>query len=124
MKAYTSYALRPATSADISAIADLWYRGWLDAHLGRVPDALVEHRRPEHFTGLAASRIPLTTVAKDGDRVIGFVTVHDDEVEQIYVDADARGVYVSAVTTYIAAGENPAFHQQQLVSRIALPPAR
>ena len=91
MAAYTSYALRPAETADVESIAGIWYRGWLDAHLGRVPDALVPHRRPPDFARLAAGRIPLTTVAVEADRVIGFVTIHDDEVEQIYVAAEARG---------------------------------
>lgn len=91
MKAYTSYALRAAVPADVESIAKVWYRGWLDAHVGHVPDALVEHRRPADFPVLAESRIPLTTVAFDGERIIGFVTVHDDEVEQIYVAAEARG---------------------------------
>lgn len=91
MESHTSYELRPATEQDVEPIAEVWYRGWLDAHLGRVPEELLPHRQPEHFRALAAKRIPLTTVATAGDRVFGFVTVHDDEVEQIYVDARARG---------------------------------
>ena len=91
MRSHTSYGLRPATPADVERIAEVWYRGWLDAHVGRVPDALVAHRNPHDFPALATSRVPLTTVAVDGDRVVGFVTVHDDEVEQIYVAAEARG---------------------------------
>lgn len=91
MKDYTSHALRAANEDDLEAVAGIWHRGWLDAHLGRVPEALVEHRQPEHFVGLVRKRIPLTTVAIDGDQVVGFVTVHDEEVEQIYVAAAARG---------------------------------
>lgn len=91
MGSYNSHVLRAATPADVGTIADIWYRGWLDAHLGRVPEALVAHRRPSDFPALARTRVPLTTVAVEDDRVIGFVTVHDDEVEQIYVDAAARG---------------------------------
>ena len=83
--------LRAAKDADVERIADIWYQGWLGAHVGRVPDALVEHRQPSHFRELAAKRVPLTTVAVIDDQVAGFVTVHDDEVEQIYVAADARG---------------------------------
>jgi GNAT superfamily N-acetyltransferase len=38
------------------------------------------------------SRIHATVVATAGDsRVVGFVTVHDDEVEQIDVAENARG---------------------------------
>jgi ribosomal protein S18 acetylase RimI-like enzyme len=91
MRAYTSYALRDANPSDAEAIAGIWHRGWLDAHLEHVPRELVSHRQPSHFRELATKRVPLTTVMSAGDRVLGFVTVHDDEVEQIYVDAAARG---------------------------------
>lgn len=91
MRSYTSYALRTAVPADVERIAEVWYCGWLDAHVGRVPDALVVHRNPDDFPALVTSRVPLTTVAVDGDRVIGFVTVKGDEVEEIYVAAEARG---------------------------------
>ena len=36
-------------------------------------------------------------------RVVGFVTVHDDEVEQVYVDASARGS--GAAATLLDRGE-------------------
>ena len=36
-------------------------------------------------------RIPKTTVATIAAGIIGFVTVHDDEVEQLYVAESARG---------------------------------
>jgi ribosomal protein S18 acetylase RimI-like enzyme len=37
------------------------------------------------------SRIPNTTVATLGASIVGFVTLHDDELEQLYVAASARG---------------------------------
>ena len=40
------------------------------------------------------------------------------------IDATARAVYVSSVTTFNEGGANPGFHQQQLVSRLALQPVR
>jgi len=93
-------ALRPATAADIDTIADIWQRGWLDAHLGRVPAALLDYRRPEDFQALVPARLATTTVAErssaDGDAaILGFVTWHDDEIEQLYVDAPARGTGVA-----------------------------
>lgn len=87
--------LRPGVAADIDAIARIWHEGWRDAHIGRVPDALLEHRRPEDLRQRIPVRLGTTTVAttpvSDGPRVAGFVTVHDDEIEQIYVDAVERG---------------------------------
>lgn len=86
----TACLLRPAGPEDAETIAEIWYRGWLDAHLGSVPEGLIEHRQRDHFRRLVARRIPITTVAVIGSSVAGFVTIHDDEVEQVYVAATAR----------------------------------
>jgi len=84
-------SLRPATSDDVEAIATVWHRGWRDGHLGHVPDALLPHREIVHFRERVPPRIPTTTVATIGSAIVGFVTVHDDEAEQVYVAASARG---------------------------------
>jgi GNAT superfamily N-acetyltransferase len=57
---------------------------------------LYAHRTLEHFRALVPSRIATTTLASDGFAIVGFVTVHDDEVEQVYVDAAARGTGAAA----------------------------
>ena len=91
------WRVRPAVADDTAAIAAVWHAGWADGHLGHVPDELVAHRSLEHFGRLVPSRIAATTVAVGGDdAVIGFVTVHDDEIEQVYVHPDARGSGVAA----------------------------
>jgi GNAT superfamily N-acetyltransferase len=84
-------ALRAARPDDVEAIATVWHAGWFDGHLGHVPEALVEHRRLADFRERVPPRVPQTTVAVIGSRVVGFVTMHDDEVEQVYVAAEARG---------------------------------
>jgi ribosomal protein S18 acetylase RimI-like enzyme len=83
--------LRPATAADAEAIASLWHRGWPDGHLGNVPEELVRLRTPEDFRRRVPSRLPFTTVALLGERLAGFVMTHGDEIEQVYVAAEARG---------------------------------
>lgn len=90
------WTLRAATSDDLEAIVAIWHRGWRDAHLGRVPAALLSHRRPQDFRSLVPVQLPSTTVAEVDSSPIGFVVVKDDEVEQIYVDATARGTGVAA----------------------------
>jgi GNAT superfamily N-acetyltransferase len=84
-------ALRAATPEDSEAIAVIWYRGWRDGHLGHVPETLPPHRRLVDFRARVPPRIPTTAVATTASGVVGFVTVHDDEVEQIYVAESARG---------------------------------
>lgn len=87
----TEFSLRSAIDDDIESIATLWHDGWPDGHLGNVPDELVKHRsRHADFVRLVTPRIETTTVATAAG-VIGFVTVHDDEVEQVYAARSARG---------------------------------
>lgn len=83
--------LRAAADTDIAAIADVWHCGWLDGHLGQVPDALLVHREHESFLRRVPERVAGTTVATLDGRVVGFATVSGDELEQFYVDRGARG---------------------------------
>jgi GNAT superfamily N-acetyltransferase len=91
-----TWTLRSATPDDVEAIAAVWYEGWIDGHQEHVPPALHRHRRLEHFRARVGPRVPRTTVAVDGSSVIGFVTIHDDELEQLFVTAVARGTGVAA----------------------------
>jgi ribosomal protein S18 acetylase RimI-like enzyme len=83
--------LRAATAEDVEAIASIWHSGWRDGHLGHVPDGLLPHRQLADFRARVPPRLGMTTVAIIESRVVGFVTVHDDEIEQLYVAAPARG---------------------------------
>jgi ribosomal protein S18 acetylase RimI-like enzyme len=83
--------LRAATDGDADAIATIWAAGWRDGHVGNVPEALVAARTDESFRTRAPGLVPGTTVAVvDGD-VAGFVTVVDDELDQVYVAERHRG---------------------------------
>jgi ribosomal protein S18 acetylase RimI-like enzyme len=83
--------LRAASPDDIEVIAEVWHRAWRDGHLGHVPEALLAHRDLESFLRRVPERLASTTLATLGGRIVGFVTVSDDELEQLYVDASARG---------------------------------
>jgi ribosomal protein S18 acetylase RimI-like enzyme len=83
--------LRPAVEADTRAIAAIWRHGWHDAHDGRIPEALAIARTDRSFESRAVDRMAATVVASVGGEVVGFVTVVEDEVEQIYVAAGHRG---------------------------------
>ena len=85
-------SIRPATEADMAAVADLWHEGWHDGHAGHVPEGLTAARTPAAFHERTPSRVADTTVAvDDSGRLLGFVMVADDEVEQVFVGRDARG---------------------------------
>lgn len=95
--------LRRAQEGDVEALAALWYDGWREAHLGRVPNALLPHRTPDTFRARVPVNLPITTVATVGGALAGFVVVRADEVEQMYVDSRFRGSGVAA--TLLAHGE-------------------
>jgi ribosomal protein S18 acetylase RimI-like enzyme len=93
----TPYSIRTATSDDLSAVVRIWHVGWADGHLGHVPPELVPHRNEEQFVARARNRLDDMWVAESDGRIVGFVVVKGDEVEQIYVDRTARGSGVAAM---------------------------
>jgi GNAT superfamily N-acetyltransferase len=110
--------LRPATPADVDAIASLFHQGWHDVHPGRVPDGLTERRTPEAFHDRVAQRIAETdetTVAEVEGTIAGFIMVNGDEAEQVYVARECRGTTIAmlllteAERQIAAAGHDVAF---------------
>ena len=95
MPAVSNVELRRGEDGDASAIAEIWRLGWRDAHLGLVPEELVEVRTEESFQVRAIERAGEMTVASVGSKIAGFVLVVDDEVEQVYVSASHRGTGVA-----------------------------
>ena len=93
---HSPLTLRKASTEDVEAIATVWHRGWRDGHLGHVPEALHPHRRLIDFLRRVPPRLATTTVATVDSQVVGFVTVHDDEIEQLYVAEAVRGTGVAA----------------------------
>jgi hypothetical protein len=85
------FSLRSATVEDLDSIAAVWHRGWRDGHIGHVPVALLPYRELESFRRRVPERLSGSTVAVLGATVIGFLTVHDDELEQLYVAESVRG---------------------------------
>lgn len=96
-----TFDLRPAVPGDVDEIAQLWHRGWLDGHLGHVPETLLPYRTAASFRTRTAAHITGTTVAVVSNLperpIAGFVVVQIDEVEQLFVDAPWRGRGVAAV---------------------------
>jgi GNAT superfamily N-acetyltransferase len=91
--------LRLATADDVEAVADLFHRGWHDAHPGLVPEGLTERRTEEAFHDRVARRVAETdetTVAEVDGQVVGFIMIAGDEAEQVYVDRAYRGSGVAS----------------------------
>lgn len=103
MSAPSRVTLRPAQPEDASAIAEIWYLGWRDGHLGSVPSELIAARPEASFHTRAARRTDDTVVAVVDGHLGGFVMVAADEIEQLYVSASHRGQGVADLL--IAEGE-------------------
>lgn len=89
--------LRQATARDREDLATIWHDGWRDGHLGHVPATVLPHRQLADFRRWVPRQVACTTVATVGSRVVGFVTVREDEVEHLYVTATARGTGTAAM---------------------------
>jgi GNAT superfamily N-acetyltransferase len=89
--------LRRGGRQDARDIAEIWHLGWRDAHLGFVPQELVDARTEDSFRARAAARAGETTVAVVDGAIAGFIIVVGDEAEQFYVSAPHRGTGVAGV---------------------------
>jgi len=88
--------LRNALSTDVDRLATIWYEGWQDAHADLLPDELKRLRTLESFRERLLLRLASTRLAElDGD-VVGFCTLKDDELYQLFISAPARGTGIAA----------------------------
>ena len=83
--------IRPARPDDAPRIVDIWASGWRDGHLADAPPELLPYRDHDAFVPRVDAAIERTWVAEAGDEIAGFVMIHGDEVDQLYVDAPFRG---------------------------------
>jgi GNAT superfamily N-acetyltransferase len=114
------FVVRKATADDVDTVAAIWFTGWQDGHLGNVPAELAAQRREERFVPWARERLDGMWVGEAGGRVLGFVVVVDDEVEQVYVDRSARGSGLAAVLLRAAEAEvRRAGHRQAWLAVVA-----
>lgn len=88
-------SIRPAVPDDVPRIADVWESAWRDGHVGHIPDELLVHRQSDSFRTRAAQMVGRTHVAEVDGVIVGFVTLKGDELEQLFVDAAARGTGVA-----------------------------
>ena len=89
--------IRPALPADALAVAHVHVRAWQVGYQGLLPagylDGLRAEDRAARYTFGAPSG-PATSVAVEGDAILGFATINDDELSALHVDPDAwsRGI--------------------------------
>jgi GNAT superfamily N-acetyltransferase len=82
---------RPADPSELNALARLWWRGWRDAHLTLVPEALVALRGLDSFTARMAAALSDVRALGPVGTPLGFHLIKADELNQFYLAAEARG---------------------------------
>ena len=88
--------IRRAEPGEISALTRLWYEGWRDAHLAILPEDLARVRTLEAFWERMEARLDEARVAGPPGAPLGFYMLKGDELDQLYVSAEARGAGVAA----------------------------
>lgn len=88
--------IRAATPDDLAPLAALWHDGWHDAHVALAPVALTRQRTPESFVARLQASLSLVRVSGPTGAPLGFHLLKDDEVNQFYVAAAARGTGLAA----------------------------
>lgn len=99
MNGGSEWPVRAATSAEIDALAKLWFEGWQDAHAQILPVELKQVRTLESFRErLAAALQDVRTAGPEG-APLGLAITKGDELYQLYVSAAARGTGIAARLT-------------------------
>jgi GNAT superfamily N-acetyltransferase len=88
--------IRPVEPSEIGALARLWYDGWQDAHAAILPAALARARTLDSFTKRLAAALGDVRVIGPAGAPLGFCLLKGDELNQLYVAAEARGAGVAA----------------------------
>jgi GNAT superfamily N-acetyltransferase len=92
-----AFAIRGAKQDDVEDLARLWFDGWQDAHAGILPNELAKSRTVESFRERLINALPSVSVAERSGRVLGFVMLKENELNQLYVVEHARGTGVADV---------------------------
>ncbi len=88
--------VRAAQAAELDDLAKIWYEGWRDAHVQIVPAELTRLRTLESFRDRLRAALPNVRVVGPLTAPVGFCVLKGDELDQLYVSAQARGKGVAA----------------------------
>lgn len=88
--------VRNAERFELDRLAELWHRGWQDAHLDLLPNELARLRTRQSFRARLDAAFAQVRVAGPVGAPAGLCIVKGDELYQLYVAAQARGTGVAA----------------------------
>lgn len=88
--------VRNAEASEIDQLADIWCRGWQDAHAQILPAELKRLRTLESFRERLRVAIESVRAAGPSGAPVGFAMIKGDELYQLYVSAQSRGTGIAA----------------------------
>ena len=83
--------LRDEETSEIMRLARIWHDGWQDAHAAILPEALKRIRTLESFERRLGEALASTRVVGRVGAAAGLCMMKGDELNQLYVAAEARG---------------------------------
>lgn len=89
--------VRAAEAGELDALARLWLEAWQDAHAHLLPVELARHRTFESFRERLAEDLTQVRTLGPLGAPSGFCMIHEEELYQLFVAADARGSGVAAM---------------------------
>lgn len=84
-------SIRPADAAEVPRLARIWHEGWQDAHADILPEQLKRVRTYESFEQRMREGLHKTRVIGPIGAPFGFCMMKGEELNQLYVAAEARG---------------------------------
>lgn len=95
--------IRRPVAAELPALAALWNQAWHDGHAAHVPEELIALRTLDTFEARLGPLLDTTRVADLDGELAGFCSLKGDELNQLMVNAVARGT--GAATALIVNAE-------------------
>jgi GNAT superfamily N-acetyltransferase len=88
--------VRFADEREIDRLAQIWYDAWHDAHASIVPPELVRRRSLGQFRARLVRALAGVRVVGPPGAPVGLCMVKRDELDQLFVAAEARGTGAAA----------------------------
>jgi len=89
--------IRQAELTEIKSLAKLWYDNWQDAHASILPTKLAKLRTLQSFSERLQAGLSDVRVIGILGTPVGLCIIKNDELNQLYVSASARGTGVAAL---------------------------
>lgn len=88
--------IRNAERSELDQLARIWFDAWQDGHAAVVPDELIQLRTYDNFRERIEKKVARVRVVGPVGKPLGFCIIDGDELNQLFVSANARGKGVAA----------------------------